>query len=332
MKKLLLILFAAATLSAQPVITSVTPSTGPIEGGTQVTIKGTGFHNCLFCNPPVPLPVYFGGTYAAGSAINPTTIIADVPPHFAGTVDITVVQEDGTATRPNAFTYTGVFEDKFERILLPLFTEPVTGAFGSRFITQLRVANGPVKEAYIFGLTASPSADPFENPIMVHVNAVIDPTTLQYTGTPGKFVYVPVTSATPEFNLRVFDESRSAFNFGTELPVVFERRFSTAPFKLLGVPLDPRFRKTLRLYATGETTAAVRIGDVVHNVHIAAGRNLFDPAYAQFIEFPVGEGTVDITVAPSTITVPFPGASAPLVWGFISVTNNDTQLITTITP
>lgn len=332
MKKLILILIAAASLSAQPVITSVTPSGGPIEGGTQVTIKGSGLHNCLFCNPPVPLPVYFGGTYAPGMAIDPNTIVVTAPPHLAGTVSITVVQDDGTATRPFAYTYSGVFADKFQRVLLPLFTPPVSGAFGSRFVTELRVHNGPDKQAYIFGLTPLPPVEPFENPLLVHVNTTIPPHIFNYSGKPGAFVYVPVSSPMPEFNLRVFDESRSAFNFGTEIPVVFEREFGTTPFKLLGVPLDPRFRNTLRLYATGPTVASVRIGDVVHTVQIPAGANMFEPAYAQFSEFPIGQGTVDVTITPSTITVPFPGASAPLVWGFISVTNNDTQLITTITP
>jgi hypothetical protein len=105
---LLLLLFPAALL-AQPTITSVTPSTGPIAGGTSVTIRGTGFQTIFEC--PIlcfPAHVRFGSTIAAQTTIvDDTTIIAVTPVHAPGTVDVTFIPFGfgPSATAPSAFTF-----------------------------------------------------------------------------------------------------------------------------------------------------------------------------------------------------------------------------------
>lgn len=84
---------AAAPALAQATITSVTPPAGLTTGGTQITIKGSGFsviNPCpILCFPPmllfrrgntdVPVPY---------TLVNDTTITAVTPPLPAGPVDV----------------------------------------------------------------------------------------------------------------------------------------------------------------------------------------------------------------------------------------------------
>ncbi len=86
-------------LSNAPVITAVAPSSGPIDGGTLVTISGSGF--------VAGATVDFGTEPATVTAQNSTSITVISPPNAAGTVALTVSNPDGgAATRSSAFTYT----------------------------------------------------------------------------------------------------------------------------------------------------------------------------------------------------------------------------------
>jgi hypothetical protein len=83
-----------------PVVTSLSPTTGPISGGTVVTITGTGFTGAT--------SVTFGGTAAAITSVTATTITVTAPAHTAGTVDVLVTTPAGTSanTAADNFTYT----------------------------------------------------------------------------------------------------------------------------------------------------------------------------------------------------------------------------------
>jgi hypothetical protein len=64
-------------------------------------------------------------------------------------------------------------------------------------------------------------------------------------------------------------------------------------------------------------------------VHLSGATNPFEPAYAEIGDFPVGAGDVRVTIHTWSRLGHIPN---PPVWAFLSVTNNDTQMITTITP
>lgn len=90
------------TYVAAPALTSVAPASGPLAGGTSVTLTGTGFTGAT--------AVKFGAVNATGFAVNSATqITATAPAGAAGSVDITVTAPGGTsATHANArFTYAG---------------------------------------------------------------------------------------------------------------------------------------------------------------------------------------------------------------------------------
>ena len=85
-----------------PTVTSISPNSGTINGGTAVSITGTGFL--------AGATVSLGGTAATGvTVVNSTSITATTPAHAAGTVSVVVTNSDtqsGTLTQ--GFTYTTV--------------------------------------------------------------------------------------------------------------------------------------------------------------------------------------------------------------------------------
>ena len=78
---------------AAPTVTSISPSAGPLAGGTSVTITGTNLNGATAVN--------FGGVAGTGVVVNSaTSVTAVAPAGAAGTVDVTVV----TAARHHAVT------------------------------------------------------------------------------------------------------------------------------------------------------------------------------------------------------------------------------------
>jgi hypothetical protein len=75
--------------AAPPTVTAISPSSGPLAGGTQVTITGTGLYGAAAVN--------FGA--AAGTIISdsPTQVVAMAPAGAAGTMDVTVMTANGTS-------------------------------------------------------------------------------------------------------------------------------------------------------------------------------------------------------------------------------------------
>lgn len=82
-----------------PTVTAVSPSSGSIAGGTQVTISGTNFG--------IGATVKFGSVFATNIVVvNPTTITATVPAHVAGTVNVDVTNTDiSSGSLPSGYTY-----------------------------------------------------------------------------------------------------------------------------------------------------------------------------------------------------------------------------------
>jgi hypothetical protein len=82
-----------------PVIRSIKPNTGFTEGGTAVTINGSGF--------AVGATVQIGGVAATDVEVgDPTAITAKTAPHETGAVDVTVTNPDGLgATLPQSYFF-----------------------------------------------------------------------------------------------------------------------------------------------------------------------------------------------------------------------------------
>jgi hypothetical protein len=152
----------------------------------------------------------------------------------------------------------------------------------------------------------------------------------------GLISFIPRQAApNVHFDILVRDLSQQSKAFGTEIPVVREKDFFDHTLELLNVPTDSLFRVTLRVYDLG-TPASIKVDilpmdasdPVVSTFVFPVGRN---PEYAQILDllgsFPqlAGKGPLRISIEP-----PAPGAAT--LWAFASVTNNETQHVTTISP
>jgi hypothetical protein len=97
---------SVAKFSFSPVVTAISPSSGPMQGGTGVTISGAGFDTRTYSANQV----YFGGVASPNQRCDTSTSCTAVSPAAnPGTVDLTVAT-DGGLSQTNAndkFTYTG---------------------------------------------------------------------------------------------------------------------------------------------------------------------------------------------------------------------------------
>lgn len=221
-----------------------------------------------------------------------------------------------------------------ERILLPVYTPPIHGAFGSEFRTDLRILNIGEETIGIDGLLPyctvclSPPLSYRLDPGHEFAPGEIDP-----NGTPGRFLRVADNTLDDlAMNLRVYDVTRDAKNFGTEIPIVRESDFLINRVVLTGVPTDARFRNTLRIYSIAKVPMLVKVGNAAPvSVELSAGESIFEPAYGIFSSFPTGTAPIRVEVIANPDFVSLLPIEIP-IWAFITVTNNDTQAITTISP
>jgi hypothetical protein len=82
---------------AKPVITAVTPSSGPTAGGTTVTLTGSGFMTGSI--------VKFGGNPATVISNSGTTMVVKTPPGTAGPKDVSVANPHASSVLTGGFTY-----------------------------------------------------------------------------------------------------------------------------------------------------------------------------------------------------------------------------------
>jgi hypothetical protein len=87
------------TYIATPSVTGVSPSQGPVAGGTTVTLTGTNFSGAT--------AVQFGGVAASFTVNSGTQITAVAPAHAAGAAAVTVTTPGGTsnAADPSGFFF-----------------------------------------------------------------------------------------------------------------------------------------------------------------------------------------------------------------------------------
>ena len=92
--------YTYTTSNPAPTVSAITPNSGTANGGTAVTITGTGFL--------AGATVKLGGTAATGvTVVSSTSITATTPAHAAGAVSVVVTNTDAQAgTLTNGYTYT----------------------------------------------------------------------------------------------------------------------------------------------------------------------------------------------------------------------------------
>ena len=95
----------AYTYVAAPAFTSITPATGPLVGGTPITIIGTNLIGATNSGSSI-YNVSIGGTAITNmTVVSSTTIIGSTLAHAAGAVNVVITTPNGTVTGTGAYTY-----------------------------------------------------------------------------------------------------------------------------------------------------------------------------------------------------------------------------------
>jgi hypothetical protein len=240
----------------------------------------------------------------------------------------------------------------FEKVLFPIvipYFAPVPGALGSQWVTDLAVLNTTDVEVPLSGTYVCFQCRTAHGLLPGVTYGVVPVPPSGKLG--GSFLFVDSRYIDQvRFGLRVRDISRQADGFGSEVPVVREREFRAGGISLLSVPNLPNARITLRVYGFDPAlagTVAVRvyeqpaglavnvfsvmppdslIADRTYPVTYLPPESVTDfPRYAQISDLPLPTTSLArIDVVPLT-----PGMR---IWAFATVTNNDTQQVTVISP
>jgi hypothetical protein len=276
------------------------------EEGALVTVLSNG----PLCNPKCPLiavdDFYLPPDQVSGDE---HTLTFRAPEHEPGLVDVKVNGAFITLL-PGALYYfdrnAEPLPSVFERVLFPVLFR-AAGANGSQWISEAAVAN-----------TADWPIPTFN--------------TLGDDGYPrGVALLVPAgESDRLAFSLRVRDLTQDSF--GTEVPVVRERDLvMSGELTLLDVPIDPRYRTKLRLYAFDDqpSVASVLVHDETLSVPMSrecSGLACAWTPYTGEVDVPPGGAN---ELAAIYVSVGGPGVPA---WAFASITNNETQHVTIVAP
>ena len=234
----------------------------------------------------------------------------------------------------------GAQASEFERILLPIGLEQsIAGGYGSVWKTELWVRNAgddPIEILNVCNVECPP--------YLLAPGAALREPPIGYPragGPPGAFVSADARFADNlQISLRIRDLSRQELTWGTELPVVRRADLRAGTIGLLDVPLEARFRQTLRLYSMAAEPIGVTVSFfeipslepgaalVTRTLTITQATD-YAPGYAELLDF---GSVIPELVGKTRVYVEIHSDSALPFWGFISVTNNETQHVTTITP
>jgi hypothetical protein len=239
-----------------PTVSGISPATGPVIGGTTVTITGTGFVGTT--------AVHFGATDAPGFTVDSDTqITLPSPAGSAGTVDITVTNPGGTSTTSSADQFTYYYPVPTVTAISPT-TGPVAGGTsvtvtGTGFVGTTAVHFGATDAP---GFTVDSDTQitvpsPAGSAGTVHVT-IITPGGTSLTSSSDEFIYSPIPAVTgispadgPEAG------GTSVIITGTGFTGATDVMFGTTAATVFTVNSDTRITATSPLHATGTVDVTV---------------------------------------------------------------------------
>ncbi len=360
----LLFLITSAAVAA-PTVTSVEPRFGFTFRETIVTIHGTDFSETSYeCvegtnDPFCDAQVFFGptGMKVNVTRVTPTTITARVPPRPHGETGpiLVLIRGRGEAVLASGFRWdqatTSDNPDDYTRYLIPITTNRVPGAHGSLWSTEWFARNGTDMPYAMIWDHCPPNVSPCPDQLMPAQTTTSRAILPRGDGTDGAFLYVPKPMV-PSMSLRVRDLSQNAQSFGTELPIVRDSDYRGS-LQFLDIPTDPNYRITLRIYGYDERPYPVAV-EIHTDTAMIERREVetqaistYDPENPEPAPFPLHPSYVQLdpltpsaraagervhVVVRSQLSLPGPPPSGSIpIWAFVTVTNNETQQVTTVT-
>jgi hypothetical protein len=242
---------------------------------------------------------------------------------------------------------------ELERILLPVVTRtPVDGAHGSRWEAVVTVRNASGQSTFLFppdcplfppipekfcaqGVGTEFPAGAVKRVDLLVTRGQVSPVFLNVTKSLAHQLFV---------QLRVHDLTRQSDNFGTEIPVIRSSEMKMTAGEILDIPRDSRFRLAFRLYGDKverDSEIVVRFVNQTTNQKREMSYSILPqpsgippgepvtvpPLYREIPDFDLypemqNAQAIYIEIEPQTPGVRY--------WAFVSVTNNETQQITTL--
>lgn len=271
----------------------------------------------------------------------------DAPPHAPGLVDVRIINSKETITLPGAIYYWDGGEPEtsvFERILFPVLFHS-KGIGGSEWVSEAVIWN-PMPWFI-------ENANYLEPVVCIGFPCAerrSDRSRSRFSGEghPHGIALIAPRNEAPfqNFTLRVRDTSRQAQGFGTEIPVVREAEmYRNTKIPLLEIPLDPRYRVKVRVYAFQDrlydryaydnSIDVIRMNPLTLGfarmvLHPQCGDDLCTenpPSVPMYAEFTVAPGSAQEY---TDLYIELPEGA--LGWAFASITNNETQEVTLVTP
>lgn len=235
----------------------------------------------------------------------------------------------------------------WERLLVPVVTGDAAhpGGHGSSWVAKLTVFNSsavrvPLTEwpdAYPCNLAscAREHVDPHETADFSNLEPAINGG--------GAFLYT-ISSFADELHtsLRVFDESRALETLGAQIPVI--RGSEVQPgsdVHIVGVPVSAEYRSLLRIYdleALDRKQVQVRVfdrdGGLLRSETVELRTWADEEPDVESPRFPAyGQLYLTETIAGiDAARIEISGLEEQRLWAFVTVTNNETQLVTSIVP
>lgn len=343
----------ATAALAEPVVTAIIPSRGPDSGGTEVIIRGSGLAVTVVCLLPCPPTVTFGETTVDAVEVSDQELHVNTPPHAPGTVDVEVsIPAQPSAVVKDGFTFVNGPEAQYERVLLPVWLkDTVPGAQGTQWRTDFWLRNNGQDGARIAAWNcppahACPPIFPLTYNLLPDHSLHNSPAfSTEPRNNPSQLLYIANEDAADvAMSLRVADVSRSSLNAGTDVPVIREDELLTGTAQLFEVPMDDKaFRVLLRVYDLTHTSSTflVRLyaqsADPApvagtYSVTVVTPQSGLFRTEAAYGQLQLSDLAANGALPPVVRVEIVPLTAGSRYWTFVSLTNNETQLVTLVTP
>jgi hypothetical protein len=252
----------------------------------------------------------------------------------------------------NNVAYAGVSvgeASEWDRLLAPFPAKELAGANGSRWKTEIRAVIESDHYPRLGPTACGPVEDPCSFPPLHMLFDAAEDLVFEENGP--QFVYVGKEDASKlKMVTRVYDASKSATTAGAFVPTARNADFSAQGFSLIAIPVAPESRSTLRIYDAAATDGGevelIFYGDAETEPFLRTTARLYVQGEQQLVTtalLPLLPAAAELNLssvvparyARARVIVRPPLRDQPSqmkLWGFASITNNQTSHVTVVTP
>jgi hypothetical protein len=325
----------AFALSIPPL--TLQPTYGP--AGTKVRIA----QEAHFLPFEGPVEVTFGGVPATEVEIENSVILTAVaPPQVPAWVPVVVKWKGLSRTVQEKFGYW----EEADRIIIPIAFESLPGNHGTRWSTEIWVHNNADHEIPVDRIVCHSFIGTFpcsDAPIYVPAGKSMRlPSRARDGRYPAMRLWPPLADSDKlHFTVQLRELSTDPYGPGVQIPVVHSKDMRKGRLSLTGVPTDPRFRSTLRIYSHLWATMHIHLRDAAtgEDLHALAVEGWtitdVDPftvhTFHELLEHPLVRSRERVRIDIEALS-PYDGVPRYDVWAMLTLTDNLTQRVAVYTP